>query len=1130
MRRRTALFAVLAVFAATFTAGGPVAAQTSGELSQRSGPERISGSIDGFDVRSPDDVVQVFIQLGEPSVARFAADTGANAAAQKAQGARVVAQQNRMRSELSRFIVEERSNLVVGANGLRVVVRAGDIPAIRAMDGVRSVAAVTRYHLTNATSVPSIGGDEVRGAGFGGAGVTIAVIDTGIDYTHLSFGGSGVPADYANNDKGVIEPGTFPTSKVVNGFDFAGPLYDASSDDPAVNTPQPDPDPLDGNGHGTHVSGTAAGLNPLGPIAPGMAPEADLLALKVFGDTAGSTDVVSDAIEFALDPNNDMSIDDAVDVINMSLGSDFGHPADPSAISSQSAVDLGVVVVASSGNAGDVPYITGSPALAEDVISVAASTDFGVTLLGMTVNNPASIAGDYEAAAGDFGPLDPETTGNLAVAEPLDACTPITSEVDGQIALIQRGTCEFTVKVRNAENAGAIGTVVFNNAEGPPIGMAHNGTEPQPQIPAVMVGLDDGQLIHDAAVTEAVNVTLSDDIEVPRPDLADTMAGFTSRGPGYGNTFKPDVSAPGFSILSADVGTGSGEALNSGTSMASPHVAGAAAQLLEAYPSLTPAEVKAMLMNSARPALPEGSVAIATQGTGVIQIDRAALDLEGYASPAGLSFGYFNRAVGGTESETIDVTRREGEAEATYDVELVPNQTLPGVTWELSADTVSTSGGAGTVDVSLTVDPVAMTADDGFFSQAETDGWVRFTNQANPDDTMVVGLLAVADPASVVAATGGEDTVAVENTGLAEGFADGFTLIAQGDETTGSFDAIGYRTSPAGGYEVIEFGLVNATWGNPSTLEVDIFIDTDGDGEDDYVLVAADLGLLSGADPTGEWVTALLNLGTGDFLLEYFAVADLNDGVAVLPVDLTGDFGFNPSEAFGIDVAVFDQLGLAGLIEDVTVDLTTEITSVDGLSLAVPAGASDHLVTEGSGDMLWLYANNAVPGQHSVTSVTTAEEPPPPPPPPGEPPSFDDVPEGHLFHAAITWLAEQGITRGCNPPTNSLFCPDDDVTRGQMAAFLNRALDLGPTGNDFFVDDEGSVFENDINELAAAGITKGCNPPANDQFCHDRTLSRAEMATFMVRGYGLAAGAGDDLFVDDDGNIHEAAIDMLGTA
>jgi hypothetical protein len=89
---------------------------------------------------------------------------------------------------------------------------------------------------------------------------------------------------------------------------------------------------------------------------------------------------------------------------------------------------------------------------------------------------------------------------------------------------------------------------------------------------------------------------------------------------------------------------------------------------------------------------------------------------------------------------------------------------------------------------------------------------------------------------------------------------------------------------------------------------------------------------------------------------------------------------------------------------------------------------------------------------------------------------------GSVFKADIDWLAAQGITKGCNPPTNDKFCPSSQVTRGQMAAFLTRALKVPAAKKDYFTDDAGSVFENDINRLAASGITKGCNPPTNNKF------------------------------------------------
>lgn len=137
---------------------------------------------------------------------------------------------------------------------------------------------------------------------------------------------------------------------------------------------------------------------------------------------------------------------------------------------------------------------------------------------------------------------------------------------------------------------------------------------------------------------------------------------------------------------------------------------------------------------------------------------------------------------------------------------------------------------------------------------------------------------------------------------------------------------------------------------------------------------------------------------------------------------------------------------------------------------------------------------------------------------------------GHVAEGAIEAIAAEGITKGCNPPANDRFCPDGTVTRGQMAAFLVRALHLPPTSVDYFTDDSTSVFEDAINALAEAGITKGCNPPANTKFCPDGFVSREQMAGFLVRAFDYTEGAGADLFVDDDTSIFESAIDRIGTA
>ncbi len=156
--------------------------------------------------------------------------------------------------------------------------------------------------------------------------------------------------------------------------------------------------------------------------------------------------------------------------------------------------------------------------------------------------------------------------------------------------------------------------------------------------------------------------------------------------------------------------------------------------------------------------------------------------------------------------------------------------------------------------------------------------------------------------------------------------------------------------------------------------------------------------------------------------------------------------------------------------------------------------------------------------------VTITVNPMPPPP------DFFIDDDDSVFEADINWMAAVGITMGCNPPPNNRFCPDSNVTRGQMAAFLVRALNLTDRLNNPFVDDDDSVFEADIERLAAAGITRGCNPPANDRFCPDAKVTRAQMAAFLVRALGYTDNGGGDLFVDDDDSIFEADIDRLGTA
>ena len=165
-----------------------------------------------------------------------------------------------------------------------------------------------------------------------------------------------------------------------------------------------------------------------------------------------------------------------------------------------------------------------------------------------------------------------------------------------------------------------------------------------------------------------------------------------------------------------------------------------------------------------------------------------------------------------------------------------------------------------------------------------------------------------------------------------------------------------------------------------------------------------------------------------------------------------------------------------------------------------------------------------------LTITKPGSPPPPPPPPPGGNDTFKDD-NGNIFEADIEWLAAAGITKGCNPPVNDMFCPNDYVTRGQMAAFLTRAFGYTDNGGgNLFVDDNNSVFEGDIDRLGTAGVTKGCNPPKNDKYCPNDFVTRGQMAAFLVRAFGYTDNGGGNLFVDDNNSVFEGDIDRLGTA
>ncbi|HEX2755901.1 MAG TPA: S8 family serine peptidase, partial [Candidatus Limnocylindrales bacterium] len=411
------------------------------------------------------------------------ASTGKATKAQQVAAAKALkASQDKIKPAIVRAGGKVLGQYQYAYNGIKVRIAGRAVAALAAMPGVAAVRNVPTYTIDNVNSVPFTGAPAAwTDLGVTGAGQTIAVIDTGIDYTHANFGGAGTVAAFEANDSTVIEPGSFPTAKVIAGWDFAGDGYDATGDNGSV-TPVPDPDPLDCFGHGSHVAGTSAGEGVLadgstfaGPynasiygsntfaIGPGVAPEASLVDLKVFG-CEGSTDLVVDALNWVADYNAHHA--DAIDVVNMSLGSSFGRNDNPDAVATNNLVDAGVVVVASAGNSGPNAYITGSPAAATQAISVAAE-DTLATFPGAVID--FATATDITNANNQNAYPNLPVSGTLKVvfSAPGVVSLGCTAADYGTlpantIVAIQRGVCAFVDKGAAAQAAGAIGIIDIN--------------------------------------------------------------------------------------------------------------------------------------------------------------------------------------------------------------------------------------------------------------------------------------------------------------------------------------------------------------------------------------------------------------------------------------------------------------------------------------------------------------------------------------------------------------------------------------------------------------------------------------------------------------------------------------------
>jgi len=384
--------------------------------------------------------------------------------------------------------------------------------------------------------------------------------------------------------------------------------------------------PRDVDGHGTHTATTAAGNRVQASIfgtliggIEGIAPRARVAVYKACwlrpGDTRAScnTSDLANAI--------DNAVADGVDIINSSVGTSMLQITAPDDIALMNATKAGVLAVVAAGNEGPNLGTIGSPAGGPWAITVAASTRDGETSVeAMQINEPPSIAGKYAVKEANFTPQlrdsdpieaaliladdDDDAGGSGTTA---DACEPLVNDTDmsGNIAFIERGGCNFDIKIQNAGDAGAVAAVVYSIA-GDPIVM--NGNAAIVDIPAVMTGQADGNLIV-AEIEAGNNVTavLEKSLLLTEPETGNVMATFSARGPGpVRDILKPDVTAPGVNILAGFTPETANSmpdetfAYLSGTSMSTPHVAGSAALLMQARPEWGPSVVKSALMTSAR--------------------------------------------------------------------------------------------------------------------------------------------------------------------------------------------------------------------------------------------------------------------------------------------------------------------------------------------------------------------------------------------------------------------------------------------------------------------------------------------------------------------------------------------------
>jgi len=523
------------------------------------------------------------------------------------------------------------------ANAIFVRMRANDAARLGNLPGVRHVYPVRQFRpvMDHAVVVHKIvdAWNQV-GLANAGAGIKIAIIDTGIENTHPAFQAPSLtpPQGYPQVDNDADRP--FTNNKVIVARSYVSLLG-----------PDPDQTARDRVGHGTSVAMAAAGVLNGGPLATirGVAPVAFLGNYKVFGSPGVNDFAGEDAVLKAIDD----AVADGMDVLNLSLSDPvpivLGEDLEVSAI--EQATSMGHMVVVAAGNSGPDPQTIGSPSSAPAAITAGASVNNRTFATDATVDGvpyqslPGTGPAPTQAVTAPI--LDITTLGDNGLA-----CSALAANsLKGDIALVLRGTCLFSDKLTNVQTAGAVGALVYTDQAQPEAIVMDVGSV---TLPAMMVSYSDGVNIKSRLAQGSRESATLDFTQ--RAFFIDPhqLASFSSAGPNVDGSIKPDLVAVGQYVYTAaetvdpkgELYSANGYAFVDGTSYSSPIVAGSVALVEAARPGLTVAQYRSLLIHSAAPAFltPGVPARIQQSGAGLLDVE-AALHASGAIAPVELSFG-----------------------------------------------------------------------------------------------------------------------------------------------------------------------------------------------------------------------------------------------------------------------------------------------------------------------------------------------------------------------------------------------------------------------------------------------------------------------------------------------------------